>query len=90
MSEIILKVYKTQIKREKRKKAAHIPILLVALYRTQASSEELLSQLSSLAMSEEEKSMLRTMEAVNMMIGTLLDKLETKNGTSHCLSVLQE
>ena len=43
-----------------------------------------------MAMSDEEKSMLRTMEAVNILVETMLDKLETKNGKKYCNRIDKE
>ena len=49
-------------------------------YSTVGNSDSLLSSLSEMGLSDMEASMLRSMEVVNMFVGTLLDKLEAKNG----------
>ena len=47
---------------------------------TLGNSDSLLSSLSDMGLSDMEASMLRSMEAVNMFMETLIDKLESKNG----------
>ena len=59
------------------------------IFRLASNSQSLISLLSGLTMTEEDKVMMRTMEALNMLLENVLDKLEAKKGKDglQCLKV---